>query len=105
MKTLIAYFTRTGNTKKIVNNLQTELTADVEKINEEGSRHGPLGWLKSGRQGVSKADIEIWPLEVEPSNYEPVVIAGPVWAGNASAPLRAFIKKYRDTAYPIPSSS
>jgi len=24
-------------------------------------------------------------------------MAGPVWAGNASAPMRAFIKKYRDS--------
>ena len=97
MKTLIVYFTRTGNTKKIVDKLQTELTADVEKINEEVSRHGPLGWLKSGRQGASRADVEIHPLEADPSSYELVVMAGPVWAGNASAPMRAFIKKYRDS--------
>ena len=43
MKTLIVYFTRTGNTKKIVDTLQTELTADVEKIIEKGNRNGPLG--------------------------------------------------------------
>jgi len=97
MKTLIVYFTRTGNTKKIVDTLQTELTADVEKIIEKGNRNGPLGWLKSGRQGASKADVEINPLKVDPSSYELVVIAGPVWAGNASAPMRAFIKKYRDS--------
>jgi len=97
MKTLIVYFTRTGNTKKIVDTLQTELTADVEKIDEEGSRHGPLGWLKSGRQGASKADVEINPLKADPSSYELVVMASPVWAGNVSAPMRAFIKKYRDS--------
>ena len=97
MKTLIVYFTRTGNTKKIVDTLQTELTADVEKINEKGSRNGPLGWLKSGRKGASKAEVEISPLEADPSSYELVVMASPVWAGNASAPMRAFIKKYRDS--------
>jgi menaquinone-dependent protoporphyrinogen IX oxidase len=97
MKTLIVYFTRTGNTKKIVDTLQTELTADVEKIDEEGNRYGTLGWLKSGRQGASKADVEITPLKVDPSSYELVVMASPVWAGNVSAPMRAFIKKYRDS--------
>jgi menaquinone-dependent protoporphyrinogen IX oxidase len=97
MKTLIVYFTRTGNTKKIVDTLQTELNADVEKIDEEGIRYGPLGWLKSGRQGASKADVEITPLKVDPSSYELVVMASPVWAGNVSAPMRAFIKKYRDS--------
>ena len=97
MKTLIVYFTRTGNTKKIVDTLQTELTADVEKIDDEDNRYGPLGWLKSGRQGASKADVEINPLKVDPSSYELVVMASPVWAGNVSAPMRAFIKKYRDS--------
>ena len=97
MKTLIVYFTRTGYTKKIVDKLQTELSADVEKITEEGSRHGPLGWLKSGRQGSSKADVEIRPLEADPSSYELVVMASPVWSGNVSAPMRSFMKKYRDS--------
>jgi menaquinone-dependent protoporphyrinogen IX oxidase len=96
MKSLIVYFTRTGHTKKIVDKLQTELAADVEEITEEGGRRGLLGWLKSGRQGASKADVEIFPLEADPSSYELVVMASPVWAGNVSAPMRSFIKKYRE---------
>lgn len=96
MKTLIVYFTRTGNTKEIVDKLKSELTADVEEITEEGSRRGLLGWLRSGRQGSSKADVEIRPLEADPSSYELVVMASPVWSGNVSAPMKAFIKKYRD---------
>jgi hypothetical protein len=66
MKTLIVYFTRTGRTKKIVDTLQTGLAADVEEITEEGSRRGLLGWLKSGRQGASKADVEIHPSKPTP---------------------------------------
>jgi menaquinone-dependent protoporphyrinogen IX oxidase len=97
MKTLIVYYTRTGNTKKIVDALQAELAADVEEITEKSSRRGPLGWLKSGRQGASKADVEIQPLKADPSSYELVVLASPVWAGNVSAPMRALMKRYRDT--------
>jgi menaquinone-dependent protoporphyrinogen IX oxidase len=97
MKTLIVYYTRTGNTRKIVDELQAGLAADIEEITEKGSRRGPLGWLKSGRQGASKADVEIQPIESEPSRYELVVLASPVWAGNVSAPMRAFIKRYGDS--------
>ncbi|MCW4051275.1 MAG: hypothetical protein NWE89_16240 [Candidatus Bathyarchaeota archaeon] len=97
MKTLIVYFTRTGNTKKIVDILQKELEGDVETVTEESSRQGILGWLKSGGQGGSKADIPINPLKAAPSDYELVVMASPVWAGNMSAPMRAFIKKYKET--------
>jgi len=96
MKTLIVYYTRTGNTRKIVDELQAGLAADMEEITEKGSRRGPLGWLKSGRQGASKADVEIRPIESDPSRYELVVLASPVWAGNVSAPMRAFIKRYRE---------
>jgi len=69
MKTLIVYFTRTGYTKKIVDKLQSELTADAEAITEEEGMRGLLGCLKSGRQGASKAEIEIHPLEADPSSY------------------------------------
>jgi menaquinone-dependent protoporphyrinogen IX oxidase len=97
MKTLIVYFTRTGNTKKIVDELQAGLAADAEEIKEKGSRRGLLGWLKSGRQGASKADVEIQPLDADPKDYGLVVLASPVWAGNVSAPMRAFIKSHRDS--------
>jgi len=97
MKILVAYFTRTGNTREIVDELQAGVAADVEEITEEGSRRGPFGWLKSGRQGASKADVDIQPIESDPSRYELVVLASPVWAGNISAPMRAFIKRYRES--------
>ncbi len=96
MKTLIVYYTRTGNTKKIVDALQAGLAADVEMIAEKGSRRGPLGWIRSGRQGASKADVEIQPLGADTSSYGLVVLASPVWAGNVSAPMRAFMKRHRD---------
>ena len=96
MKTLIVYFTRTGYTKKIVDKLQSELTADVEAITEEDRMQGLLGCIKSGRQGASKSEVEIHPLKADPSSYELVVMAGPEWAGNASALIRAFINKYRE---------
>ncbi len=97
MKTLIVYYTRTGNTNKIVDELQAGLATDVEAITEKESRKGPLGWIRSGRQGASKADVDIQPLKADPSSYELVVLASPVWAGNVSAPMRAFIKRHTGT--------
>ncbi len=77
--------------------LQAGLAADAEEIKEKGSRRGLLGWLKSGRQGASKADVEIQPLDADPKDYGLVVLASPVWAGNVSAPMRAFINSHRDS--------
>jgi hypothetical protein len=65
-------------------------------IAEKDSRRGPLGWLKSGRQESSKADVEIQPLVADLSSYGLVVLASAVWAGNVSAPMRAFMKRHRD---------
>ena len=96
MKTLIVYFTRTGYTKKIVDKLQSELTADVEAITEEDRMQGLLGCIKSGRQGARKVDVDINPLEADLTSYKLVMMASPVWSGNASALIRAFINKYRE---------
>lgn len=93
MKVLTVYFTRTKNTERVARKVFESLGGSIELITEKMSRKGILGWLKTGRQNSQRVAAEINPTEYEPSDYDLVVLASPIWAGAVSAPMRGYMKK------------
>jgi flavodoxin len=92
MKTLVAYYSRTGNTEKVAKEIAKELNADVEKILCP-DYNGMMGFLKAGKEAMKKKKPEI-SFGKNPLNYDLVIIGWPVWAGNMCSPVRSFISNY-----------
>jgi len=96
MKTVIIYFSRAGHTRKVANALAEHLNADTAEITEQKKRNGMLGFIRSGRESMANKIPEIDPITANISDYDRVVIAAPIWAGNLSTPARAFLIKHKD---------
>ena len=96
MKTVIVYFSREGHTRKVANALAEQLNADTVEITEPKKRNGFLGFMRSGRESMANKIPEINPIQTNISDYDRVIIAAPIWAGNLSTPARAFLIKYKD---------
>ena len=96
MKVLIAYYSRTGNNEKLVKELQMKLGCDVEEIIDTVNRKGLWGWLKSGRQASGKKMTRIEPLKKDPSSYDLVIIACPLWANLMPPPIRTYLFDNKD---------
>lgn len=91
MKLLTVYVTRTGNTEKVAKKVHEALGGDIELITEKMNRKGIIGWMKTGSQNSKRAVGEINPTENDPSDYDLVVLASPVWAGSMSVPMRGYM--------------
>ena len=96
MNGLIVYFSRTSRTRKVAKAIQEATGFDLEEIEEEVGRGGPLGWLKSGMESTRRMLPQIKPLTRDPSEYDIVVIGTPMWAANMSSPIRAFITEHKN---------
>ena len=94
MKSLVVYFSRDGNTRKVAEKLAEKIGADIEEVTESKSRAGPLGWIRSGRESASGMVPEINPVKASVSEYDLVIIGGAMWAGTICSPVRAFLVKY-----------
>jgi flavodoxin len=101
MKTLVVYYSRTGTTKKVGQEIAKQLKADEEEIFDVKNRGGLLGWLRSGKEAQKKQLPEIKPAKKNPSNYDLVVIGTPVWAWTLSSPVRTYLSsnKFKKVAY------
>jgi hypothetical protein len=81
--------------RTIATALAKDLTADIEEM--RCSRYSIGGWSywRAVYDSVTEALPPIEPLVHAPSQYELVVIAGPIWASHPATPVRTFLKQER----------
>lgn len=93
---LVVCFSRTGYTRRIAEHIARATGADLEAIRERTPRTGWLGYWRSAREALRGTAADIAPASLQPRDYALVVIGTPVWAGNVSSPVRAWIARHRD---------
>lgn len=90
MKTLVAYYSRTGNTKKVAVEIAKNLKADIDEIIDKKDRSGMIGWIIGGYHGTFKKLTEI-EYKKDPEKYNLVIIGSPIWNGVTPA-VRTYLK-------------
>ncbi len=93
MKTLVVYYTRTGNAKFAAETIAAELGADVEEVIDMKNRQGRLAFLSNGRDAMGGKETEISPTNKKPADYDLIIIGQPVWAGNPTPAIRTYLNK------------
>ncbi len=91
MKTLIASFSLTGNNTVAARNLAATLGADHEDITAEremGNFALALDALLNRRPAIAAPSHD-------PSQYDLVIVVGPVWMGKIASPIRSYLKRGR----------
>lgn len=96
MKILIAYYSRSGQTAKIAQEMADALKCDVEKIIDTKKRSGILGWLRSGIDAMKESLTVLERLVNDPAEYDLILIGTPNWAGHVSSPVRTYIHQNRE---------
>ncbi len=94
MKTLVVYYSRTGNTEKVAKEIAKALKADVEQILDTKSRAGFFGWLMAGKESTRKVIPQIKGTKKDVSKFELVIIGTPIWAFTLASPVRAYLAKF-----------
>lgn len=93
MKSLVVYYSRTGNAKFVAETVAAELGSDIEEVVDLKKREGKLGWMSAGRDASGGKQTEIAPTTKNPKDYDFIVIGTPVWAWNPSAAIRTYLSK------------
>ena len=92
MKKLVVFYSLEGHTKELANAIAKVAGADIleVKMKKEVPKKGFMRYVKGGGQVVRKIEPEIYPLELDPQEYDVLFIGTPVWAGSYASPLRSF---------------
>lgn len=103
-KTLIVYYSFTNNVHTIVSDLQTQIEADVIRVEpaEKGIDYAANNYAAGSaliaaiRNNPDEAASypAIDPVEVRMDDYDMVIVAAPLWWSNMAAPLQTFLFNY-----------
>lgn len=100
-KTLVAYYSFTNNVRTIVNELKTQIQADVVEIQpaEEGldyaANNYALGTQLLNTIKANPNDASSYPaiksVNVDLSQYSDIIVATPLWWSQMAAPMQTFL--------------
>jgi flavodoxin len=92
-KTLILYYSLTGNTKACCESLQKALDTDILEIQDLVNRSGSWGFIRSAFGSMFSMHTDIEPETPDLSPYQNIILASPIWTGKLSMAIRTFIDK------------
>jgi flavodoxin len=90
-KALVVYYSRTGNTKKVAEDIAGALNADIEQLIDKKDYSGAIGYMKAGKAASQEKLADIAPVKYDSSKYEMVILGTPVWAWNMTPAIRTYI--------------
>jgi flavodoxin len=96
VKVLIVYYSLTGNTKYIAEQIGNELNADVEEVKpiKDLDPNSSSKYFWGGMKATMKCKPDLEELTYNPSKYDLIIIGTPVWAWTLSPPIRAYCTKF-----------
>jgi menaquinone-dependent protoporphyrinogen IX oxidase len=97
MKTIIYYYTLTGNCKDIAEKIAMKLNCEAEKIIDTKKRisKGFLRFLNGG-SAVKKEVAQIEEVNNIPGKFDRIIIVTPFWASSPTPAIRGFLQKYEE---------
>lgn len=100
MKSIIVYYSHSGNNEKLAFELKERIGCDIHKISEVKKRKTIsilFNFFFKSNSKLSSANINI-------KEYDNIILVSPIWGGKIASPMRAFLeqeKKYLDRYFYI----
>jgi flavodoxin len=95
-KILVVYYSRSGNTKKVAENIAHILGADIEQLIDKKDRSGAGGYLVAGKDAMNGNLTELEPVKYDPSQYDTVIMGTPVWSWDMTPAIRTYILDHKN---------
>ena len=92
-KTLILYYSLTGNTRAGCEALQKELDATILEIKDLRKRSGKWGFFKTAFGSLFGRHTKIEPEKIDFTGYQNIILGSPIWTGKLSMAIRTVIDR------------
>jgi len=89
---LIAYFSRSGATARVAEQLSAKLGAELDRIECEYSYAGTGGYFKGIAHSLLRREVPIR-YQRDPNDFSMVILGSPVWVGHLSMPMRSYLSQ------------
>jgi flavodoxin len=96
MKTLVIFYSYTGKTKRLAEELAAKETADIAEILDERKPGKIRAYVAGCFAAIQGKTWPIKPLSTDLPAYDRLILLAPVWAGNPPPAFNAALKQLPD---------
>lgn len=93
MKILVIYYSRSGNTKFVAQEIASNLNGDIKELIDKNKRQGIWGYFWSGYDALMKKKTDLEELDLDLAQYELMFLGCPNWAANIPPAIRTFLDR------------
>lgn len=93
MKTLVIFYSYSGKTKKLAEELASKESADIAEIKDKKRLKKSQVYIAGIVASVRGKAWPIQPLDVNFADYNRLILLAPVWAGNPPPPFYALLEQ------------
>jgi len=91
MKTLILFYSYTGNSKRFAENLSKKIGADIEEV-KTNKRPGTIAaYVLGSFAAIRQKSVIIEQIQTDLSQYDRFILIAPIWAGNPAPAFNSMI--------------
>ena len=92
MKSLVVYYSRSGNTRFAAEQISKEIGGEIEEIIDKKKRKGLLGFVSSGYDATRGRATKIAAIKRSPKDYDLVVVGTPMWNKRITPAVRTYLR-------------
>ena len=94
-KVLVLYYSQTGTTQSVAEELQKQLGADIERIEAVNPYDGDFGATieRCGKERESGEVPDIKPIQANLADYDVIFLGYPIWFGTYAMPIATLVKE------------
>ena len=94
-KVLVLYYSQTGTTQAVAEELQKQLGADIERIEVAVPYDGNFGaTIERSRQERESGELpELQPIVANLADYDVIFLGYPIWFGTYAMPIATLVKE------------
>jgi flavodoxin len=93
VKSLVVFYSRTGNARFVAQTIAAEVGADIEEVIDLKKRSGVIGYLRGGSDAKRGKETEIAPTQKSPADYDLIIVGTPIWSGRPTPAITTWLKK------------
>jgi flavodoxin len=100
-RTLIVYYSVSGNTERVARDLAAHLDADLQRVHERTNRRGFWGHLRAAYDSLRERPAVLIHAARQAADYELTIVGTPIWTGKITPAARTYLESIRGRARSI----
>ncbi len=94
MKSIVIYYSRTGNTQVVAETIANKFGADILPLRDKKNRNGIWNYFWAGFDALTQKKTKLEEINLDLNKFDLIFIGSPNWASTLPPAIRTFLQQH-----------